>query len=94
MNMAIEDGDYAEGSAKYDPATKALAVRTDQPLVNPNPMARSIAWNIAAPRGSFYGGADSVDGWQDIPPEILDRLTQVTAKLDAVVELLDAPDES
>lgn len=60
--------DYLEGHVKRDPATGAVAIRTNQPEVNPpGSFAIVQAWLAATTyTGAHYLGTEFVDSWDDL----------------------------
>jgi hypothetical protein len=67
--------DYLEGHVKRDPVSGAVAIRTNQPEVNPPGSFGIIqAWLSATQySGAHYLGTEVVDSWDDLftpdPPE-------------------------
>lgn len=64
---------YLEGHIKRDPATGAVAIRTNQPDQNPaGSFAPVQAWLISTTySGAHFSGIEVVADWDDIytPPE-------------------------
>lgn len=63
---------YKEGHVKRDPVTGAVAIRTNQPEVNPpGNFATVQAWLASTTySGAHYMGTEVVDAWDDlyVPP--------------------------